>query len=56
MTKVVRFFPVVTRSLLSCVWIKTTDWKRPLACTWIDRAGNAPLSREDGAEPYRLCA
>ncbi len=57
MTKVVLVFPVVTRSSLSCVWIMTTDPKRPLACTWIDHAGNAPLNCEDaGAEPYRLCA
>ena len=57
MIKVVLVFTVVTRSSLSCVWIMTTDPKQPLACTWIDRAGNAPLNREDtGTEPCRLCA
>jgi len=55
-------FPIATHSTLSCVWIRTTDPKQPLACVWIDhaqtgRAGSTSLGNKDsGAEAHRLCA
>jgi hypothetical protein len=61
MTKIILSFPVVTRSLLSCIWIKTNDPRQPLACVWTSHTVSGTLrhgenDEENGTEPYRLCA
>jgi hypothetical protein len=47
MTKVVLSFPVGECGSLSCVWIRNTNPRQPLACIWIDHAGSRTLHDEE---------
>lgn len=59
MTEIILTFPVLRAAPLSCVWIRTGNPARPLACRWIvdqeSRAGNVPIPLND-PERRRLCA
>ena len=59
MTEIILRFPVRRAAPLSCVWIKTGNPARPLACRWTVRqesgAGNVPIPLNE-PERHSLCA
>jgi hypothetical protein len=59
MTEIILTFPARRAGQLACVWIKTGNPARPLACRWVPRHETgeslAPLETTE-PDGHRLCA